>query len=59
MSFDDLFRKDRPNKMLQRNPSRLVGGDGPQAWSWAAAIGVFWGLSYFFWGRLQATPMSA
>jgi hypothetical protein len=24
MSFDDLFRKDRPNKMLQTTPSRLV-----------------------------------
>src|SRR5437879_7321429 len=25
MSFDDLFRKDRPNQILQRTPSRLVG----------------------------------
>jgi hypothetical protein len=24
MSFYDSFRKDRPNKMLQRTPSRLV-----------------------------------
>lgn len=24
MSFDDSFRKDRPNKMLQITPSRLV-----------------------------------
>ena len=31
-------------------------GDGPQAWSWAAGTGVLWGLSYFFWRRLQATP---
>jgi hypothetical protein len=26
MSFDDLFRKDRPIKMLQRTPSCLAGG---------------------------------
>ena len=31
-------------------------GDGPQAWSWAAGTGVLWGLSYFVWRRLQATP---
>ncbi len=34
-------------------------GDGPQAWGWAAATGVLWGLSYVFWRRLQATPASA
>ncbi|HET6279529.1 MAG TPA: DoxX family protein [Polyangia bacterium] len=34
-------------------------GDGPQAWGWPAATGVLWGLSYFFWRRLQATPASA
>ncbi|HEY1948335.1 MAG TPA: DoxX family protein [Bryobacteraceae bacterium] len=26
-------------------------GDGPEAWGWAAATGVLWGLSYFFWRR--------
>ena len=31
----------------------------PEAWGWAAATGVLWGLSYFFWRRLQATPASA
>src|SRR5712692_7385616 len=31
-------------------------GDGPEVWSWAAATSVLWGLSYFFWRRLQATP---
>ena len=31
-------------------------GDGPEAWGWAAATGVLWGLSYFFWRRLQAAP---
>ena len=34
-------------------------GDGPAVWSWAATTGVLWGLSYFFWLRLQATPASA
>ena len=34
----------------------LSVGDGPEAWGWAAATGVLWGLSYFFWRRLQATP---
>jgi hypothetical protein len=29
-------------------------GDGVEAWGWAAATGVLWGLSYFFWRRLQA-----
>jgi hypothetical protein len=37
----------------------LGGGPGPEAWGWAAATGVLWGLSYFFWRRLQATPASA
>ena len=31
-------------------------GDGPEAWGWAAATGVLWGMSYFLWNRLQATP---
>jgi hypothetical protein len=31
-------------------------GDGPEAWGFAAATGVFWGLSYFFWRRLEAMP---
>ena len=30
-------------------------GDGPEAWGWAAATGVLWGISYFRWIRLQAT----
>ena len=30
-------------------------GDGPEAWGWAVATGVLWGLSYFFWRRVQAT----
>jgi hypothetical protein len=36
--------------------AHLSVGDGPQAWGWAAATGVLWGLSYFYWRRLQATP---
>jgi len=31
-------------------------GDGPQNWGWAAGTSVLWGLSYFFWRRLQAAP---
>lgn len=31
-------------------------GDGPAMWSWSAGTFVLWGLSYFFWRRLQATP---
>jgi hypothetical protein len=34
-------------------------GDSPEAWGWAAATSVLWGLSYFFWRRLEATPASA
>ena len=33
-------------------------GDGPEAWSWAAATGVLWGISYFLWRRMQGTPAS-
>ena len=39
--------------------AHLSVGDGPEAWGWAAATGVLWGLSYFFWRRLQATRASA
>src|SRR5215475_9935936 len=39
--------------------AHLAVGDGPEAWGWAAAIGMLWGLSYFFWRRVQATPASA
>jgi hypothetical protein len=34
-------------------------GDGPEVWGWAAATCVLWGLSYFFWRRLQSPPASA
>jgi hypothetical protein len=36
--------------------AHLSVGDGPEAWGWAAATGVLWGLSYFLWRRLQAAP---
>ena len=39
--------------------AHLSVGDGPEAWGWAAATGALWGLSYFLWRRLQATPASA
>ncbi len=39
--------------------AHLSVGDGPEAWGWAAGTGVLWGLSYFFWRRVKATPASA
>ena len=36
-----------------------LGSALPEAWGWAAATGVPWGLSYFFWRRVPATPASA
>jgi hypothetical protein len=34
--------------------AHLAMGDGPEVWGWAAATGLLWGLSYFFWRRLTA-----
>ena len=34
--------------------AHLSVGDGPEVWLWAAATGVLWALSYFFWRRLPA-----
>ena len=39
--------------------AHVAVGDGPQAWGWAAATGVLWGLSYVFWRRQQGAPASA
>ena len=39
--------------------AHLSAGDGPAAWGPSAATGALWGLSYFFWHRLQTTPASA
>src|SRR5882724_1784390 len=35
--------------------AHLAMGDGPEAWGFAAATCVLWGLSYFLWRRMQAT----
>lgn len=35
--------------------AHLAVGDGPAAWGWAAATGLLWGLSYFFWRRSQGS----
>jgi hypothetical protein len=37
--------------------AHLSVGDGPDAWGFAVATGVLWGLSYFFWRRVQATAV--
>ena len=39
--------------------AHLAVGDGPEAWGWAVATSVLWGLSYLLWRRLQAAPVSA
>src|SRR5215475_13199539 len=39
--------------------AHLSVGDGPEAWGWAAGTCVLWGLSYFFWRRLQFRSASA
>jgi len=33
--------------------AHLSVGDGPEVWGWAAGTAVLWGLSYFFWRRLN------
>ena len=37
--------------------AHLAVGDGPEAWGWAVGTALLWGLSYFFWRRLQAAPI--
>jgi hypothetical protein len=39
--------------------AHLSVGDGLDAWGPSAATSVLWGLSYFFWRRLQAAPAIA
>jgi hypothetical protein len=39
--------------------AHVAVGDGAQAWGWAAATLVLWGLSYFLWRRREATPASS
>lgn len=36
--------------------AHLAVGDGPAQWSPAAATCALWGLSYFFWRRMEAAP---
>ena len=38
--------------------AHLSLGDGPSALAPSAVTSVLWGLSYFFWRRLQPTPAS-
>jgi hypothetical protein len=33
--------------------AHLAIGEGPEAWGYAAGTSVLWGLSYFFWRRLD------
>ena len=32
-------------------------GDGPEAWGFAAATGILWGLSYLLWRRRQTSHL--
>ena len=34
--------------------AHVAVGDGAQAWGWAVATGVLWGISYFLWRGLQS-----
>jgi len=35
--------------------AHLSVGDGPDAWIFAVATSVLWGVSYFLWRRLEST----
>jgi len=37
--------------------AHLAVGDGPEAWGWAAATAVLWGVSYLLWRRGSGTRM--
>ncbi len=39
--------------------AHLSMGEGPKSWGFAVGTGVLWGLSYFFWRRMQAGAASA
>ncbi len=41
-----------PARLKEWLIAHLSVGDGPEAWSWAAATGALWGISYFLWRRL-------
>jgi hypothetical protein len=36
--------------------AHLAVGDGVEAWCWSVGTGVLWGVSYFFFRRLQSFP---
>ena len=48
-----------PSPLASALIAHFALGDGPQVWGWAAGTGLLWGLSYFFWRRLQATAARA
>src|SRR5437867_4530550 len=58
-----LVRAAVCHQVGQRATHRLNGRPAARRWPGAvgpaAATGVLWGLSYFFWRSLQATPASA
>jgi hypothetical protein len=35
--------------------AHFANGEGPEAWGFAAGTAVLWGLSYFFWRRMETT----
>jgi len=39
--------------------AHLAVGDGPEAWGWAVATLMLWGLSYFCWRRLSPFKIGA
>ncbi len=39
--------------------AHLAVGDGPEAWGWAAATGVLWGISYFFYRRFSCVEKAS
>src|ERR1700688_417782 len=51
MSFDDFLRKDRPNKMPQITPSRLVAGFTRTSGALIAhvSVGTGWPAQARFW----------
>jgi len=38
--------------------AHLAVGDGPEAWSFAVATSVLWGLMYFSWRRLESARVA-
>ena len=39
--------------------AHLAVGDGVNAWGWAVGTAILWGLSYFFWLRIQSRSAEA